>query len=86
MRVRNTPRCLYRLPELLASPQVETVFIVEGGKHVDRLRLQGAAVTQHMDRAGAWMSHDIPRATKKGTEVGGSDQTKGFDISNLGWR
>ena len=45
---------LYRLPELLATPLSDTVFLVEGEKDVDRLRAEGLVATCNPMGAGKW--------------------------------
>jgi hypothetical protein len=48
---------LYRLPELLAAPVDEWVFIVEGEKDVEALRQIGLVVTCNIQGAGKWKTH-----------------------------
>jgi hypothetical protein len=49
-------RVLYRLPQLLAADPTETVYIVEGEKHVDRLiGLRFVSTTSPMG-AGKWLA------------------------------
>jgi hypothetical protein len=50
----DCPRVLYRLRELLATGQNETVFITEGEKDVERLRSLGLAATCNPMGAGKW--------------------------------
>jgi len=47
-------RVLYRLPDLLAASPEEPVYIVEGEKDVDRLRLAGLVATTNPGGAGKW--------------------------------
>lgn len=49
-------RVLYRLPELLAAPRAETVYILEGEKDVDALRSLGLVATCNAMGAGKWSS------------------------------
>jgi hypothetical protein len=49
--VRRVP---YRLPELLAAPAEEWVFVVEGEKDTDNLVLQGLVATTNSGGAGKW--------------------------------
>jgi putative DNA primase/helicase len=53
-KLGNTRRVLYRLPELLAADPAVTVYVVEGEKGVDRLRLAGAVATCSPHGAGKW--------------------------------
>jgi hypothetical protein len=48
---------LYRLPELLAAPAGETVFVPEGEKDVGRLRALGLVATTNPMGAGKWRQH-----------------------------
>lgn len=50
----DTPRVLYRLPELLAADPADPVFIVEGEKDVDNLRKLGLTATCNPGGAGKW--------------------------------
>jgi putative DNA primase/helicase len=50
----ETPRVLYRLPELLAADPAQWVFIVEGEKDVDNLRAAGLVATCNPMGAGKW--------------------------------
>jgi len=52
--LQDTPRVLYRLPELLASDPKEYVFVVEGEKDVDALRAIGLVATSNVGGAGKW--------------------------------
>ena len=45
---------LYRLPELLAAPTGELIFVAEGEKAVDRLRDEGLTATCSPMGAGKW--------------------------------
>jgi len=45
---------LYRLPEVVAAPLDEPVFLVEGEKDVDRLRAEGLNATCNPMGAGKW--------------------------------
>src|SRR5215470_4760193 len=47
-------RVLYRLPELLAAPRDQMVFIVEGEKDVDNLHALGLVATCNVGGAGKW--------------------------------
>jgi hypothetical protein len=47
-------RVLYQLPELLASPIKEPIFVVEGEKDVDRLRSLELVATTNVGGAGKW--------------------------------
>ncbi|HUE69462.1 MAG TPA: hypothetical protein VMP01_01125 [Pirellulaceae bacterium] len=46
------PKLLYRLPELLAADSRQPVFVVEGEKDVERLRLLGLVATCNPDGGG----------------------------------
>lgn len=52
--LQDTPRVLYRLPELLAADPAELVFVVEGEKDVDALRAIGLVSTSNVGGAGKW--------------------------------
>lgn len=52
--LKDTPRVLYRLPELLQANPIRTVFIVEGEKDVDRLIEAGFIATTNPQGAGKW--------------------------------
>ncbi len=52
--LRGVKRVLYRLPELLAAPAEEPVFIAEGEKDCDRLRSLGLVATTNSGGAGKW--------------------------------
>lgn len=47
-------RLLYRLPELIAAPPGETVFVAEGEKDADNLRALGLVATCNPGGAGKW--------------------------------
>jgi hypothetical protein len=53
--LQGVRRVLYRLPELLASLNGATVWIVEGEKDVDRLRSLGLPATCNPMGAGKWL-------------------------------
>ncbi|MDQ3919586.1 MAG: AAA family ATPase [Acidobacteriota bacterium] len=53
-KLNGVPRVPYRLPELLAAPTEETVFIVEGEKDADRLSALGLVATTNAGGAGKW--------------------------------
>lgn len=50
----ETPRVLYRLPELLAAPPEDLVFVVEGERDVERLAGEGLVATCNSGGAGKW--------------------------------
>lgn len=50
----------YRLPELLAADPALPVYIVEGEKHVDRLRAAGLVATCNPMGAGKWWEELTP--------------------------
>jgi hypothetical protein len=53
--LQGVRRVLYRLPELLAAPLTEPVFVVEGEQDADRLRQQGlTATTSAMGAQAKW--------------------------------
>lgn len=52
--LRNTPRVLYRLPELLTAIPDDWVFVVEGEKDADRLAALGMVATTCPQGAGKW--------------------------------
>lgn len=51
-----TRRVLYRLPQLLAVPAEELVFVVEGEKDAEALASLGVTVTTNPGGAGKWRS------------------------------
>ncbi len=51
--LRGVPRVLYRLPELLASPDA-VVYVTEGEKDADRLAREGLIATTNSGGAGKW--------------------------------
>lgn len=53
-------RVLYRLPELLATPMDQTVFLVEGEKAADALARLGLAATCSPMGAGKWRDEYAP--------------------------
>ena len=53
-KLGNTPRVLYRLPELIAADVGEPVFIVEGEKDADNLAAVGLIATTCPQGAGKW--------------------------------
>ncbi|MDP9358102.1 MAG: hypothetical protein M3R02_23015, partial [Chloroflexota bacterium] len=50
----DTPRVLYRLPDLLAADPDGPVFVCEGEKDADRLRALGLVATTNAMGANAW--------------------------------
>jgi putative DNA primase/helicase len=52
--VKNVRKVPYRLPELLAAPADETVYICEGEKDVDNLAKLGLVATCNSGGAGQW--------------------------------
>ena len=54
MKFPNTPRVLYRLPQLLAAAPNDWVFVVEGEKDVDTLARLGLVATTNPGGAGKW--------------------------------
>jgi 5S rRNA maturation endonuclease (ribonuclease M5) len=48
-------RVLYRLPELIAAPLDEWVYIVEGEKDADRVSAEGFVATTNPGGAGKWL-------------------------------
>jgi len=53
-KLGETPRVLYRLPELLAADKNAWVFVVEGEKDADNLAALGLVVTTNPGGAGKW--------------------------------
>jgi hypothetical protein len=49
-------KVLYKLPELIATPLTEMVFIVEGEKDVERLMSLGIPATTNPGGAGKWLA------------------------------
>ena len=54
--MKGIERIPYRLPELLASPKDEIVFIAEGEKDCDNLTGEGLVATTNPGGAGKWLS------------------------------
>jgi len=52
--LKGIERVLYRFPELLAADPLETVFVAEGEKDVDRLVRLGLVATTNPEGAGKW--------------------------------
>jgi putative DNA primase/helicase len=52
--IAGVRRVVYRLPELLAAPADQLVFVVEGEKDVDRLASLGLVATCNPGGAGKW--------------------------------
>jgi len=50
----DTPRCLYRIPDLLKADPSKPVFVVEGEKDADRLWAVGMPATTSPMGAGKW--------------------------------
>lgn len=53
-KVKGVRKVPYRLPELLASPLSETVYVVEGEKDANRLAALGLVATTNAGGAGKW--------------------------------
>jgi hypothetical protein len=54
--LEGVERALYRLPELLAADERETVYMVEGEKDADRLAALGLVATTNPEGARKWRS------------------------------
>ena len=52
-------RYLYQLPELIAAPIGQPVFVCEGEKDVERLRSLGLIATTCLGGAGKWYQHTM---------------------------
>jgi Protein of unknown function (DUF3987) len=52
--IKNVPRVLYRLPELLATRLDQPVLIVEGEKDADRLSALGFIITTNFGGSSKW--------------------------------
>ena len=52
--LNNTPRVLYRLPELLKADPTAWIIVAEGEKDVDNLRAVGLTATTNSGGAGKW--------------------------------
>ena len=52
--IKNLPRVLYRLPELLAARSDQPVLLVEGEKDADRLSALGFVTTTNLGGANKW--------------------------------
>ena len=57
-KLDGVPRVLYRLPELLAAPSSEWVFVPEGEKDVDNVRALSLVGTTNPGGAGTWHKLD----------------------------
>jgi len=69
-KLGDVRRVLYRLPELLAAPAEQPVFVVEGEKDVDNLRAIGIVATCNPHGAGKWaVVSDLARRVLRGREV-----------------
>lgn len=67
-KLDGVDRVLYRLPEVLAAMvQGEPIFIVEGEKDVETLRLRGLVATTNVGGAGKW--YDTYSQMLKGATV-----------------
>ena len=53
-KIKDVRRVPYRLPELLAAPLKNSIYIVEGEKDVDRLMELGLVATCNSGGAGKW--------------------------------
>lgn len=54
--MNGVERVLYRLPELLSRPPGTPVYIVEGEKDVEMLRMRGLVATTNVGGAGKWQA------------------------------
>ena len=54
-KTKGLSKVLYRLPELMAAPKDNPVFVVEGEKQVDFLRNIGLVATCNTGGAGKWL-------------------------------
>jgi len=52
--MQNTPRVLYRLPEVLRAADADVVWIVEGERDADRLASSGEVATTSCGGSGSW--------------------------------
>lgn len=59
-KLKGVSKLPYRLPELLEADVTEPVLIVEGEKHVDRLRELGFVATCNSGGAGKWQKSFSP--------------------------
>ena len=60
-KVKGTRQVPYRLPELLAAPLTEPIYVVEGEKDADRLASLGLVATCNAGGAGKWRkAHSEP--------------------------
>ncbi len=56
--MQGVRRLLYRLPELVAAPADQWVFVVEGEKDTDKLATIGLVATTNAGGAGKWPTND----------------------------
>jgi len=68
--VKGIRRVLYRLPRIVAAPDGEKVFVVEGEKDVQRLEAEGLLATTNVGGAGKW--RDEYSASLRGKHVASS--------------
>lgn len=54
--MNGVERVLYRLPELVSRPNGTPVYIVEGEKDVEMLRMRGLVATTNVGGAGKWQA------------------------------
>ena len=75
-RVKDVPRVLYRLPQVLAADPDAWIFVVEGEKDVDNLTKQGLIATTNSGGAGKWkhLSNDSALHGKKVVIVPDKDE------------
>jgi hypothetical protein len=78
-RVKGTRQVLYRLPELIAAPINQVVFIVEGEKDADRLAEQGLISTCNAGGAGKWRAIHAEHLKDRTAIVIGDNDDAGCD-------
>ena len=75
--LKGVTRTLYRLPELIAAPHTETVFIVEGEKDCDRLRSLGLTATTNAQGAKKWQDDFGPWLIGRNVAIIADNDEKG---------
>ncbi len=73
--LNDTPRVLYRLPELIAADKNSWVFVVEGEKDADNLAALGLVATTNTGGAGKWgkLASDSPLNGRRVTILADKD-------------
>lgn len=81
--LKDIPRILYRLPELLAANPKATVFIVEGEKDADRLHTIGLIATCNPGGARKWRSEYNAHLTGRDVVILPDNDTPGLQHAEM---